>query len=381
MFTIQTLNKISPEGLGRFPRARYKISDEGGGVDGILLRSANLHDFELEDNTLAIARAGAGTNNIPIDRCTERGIVVFNTPGANANAVCELVIFGLLASSRQVIKAVEWAKGLIGQGDAIPKLIEKTKSQFVGPELRGKTLGVVGLGAIGARVTDAAIALGMKVIGYDPFLSVEAAWRLDSHAMMSELLDTLYSDCDYISLHAPLTKETKAMVNAESIAQMKDGARLLNFSRGDLIDDDAVLSALDSGKLSYYVTDFANEKLLKHDKCLCIPHLGASTPEAEDNCAFMAAEQLIDYLEHGNIVNSVNFPRCKLIRNGPYRLCVTALPSPELIATLSSQIHGIMAIKSQSNAALCYTIMDLLQPVDIEEIKAIDGVIRVRLLT
>lgn len=377
MYKIQTFNKISANGLSLFPKTRFTVGNEGGGVDAILVRSADLHEIELEPGLKAIARAGAGTNNIPIDKCTKAGVVVFNTPGANANAVSELVILGLLASSRAVFKGVSWAKTLIGQGAAVPELIEKGKGQFVGPELKGKTIGIVGLGAIGARVADIAIAMGMKVIGYDPFLSVDAAWRLDAHADKAELLDSLISQSDYISLHVPQTPDTKGMVNADLISKMKDGVRVLNFSRGGLVVGKDVIAALDSGKMSCYVTDFADESLLQHDKALCIPHLGASTPEAEENCATMAVEQLVDFLDNGNIVNSVNFPRCKLARSGNFRICITATNELDL-AAVTAQIQSIVAMKSQSRADLCYVIVDCKQAQNVDALSGLSGVQSVR---
>ena len=307
MFKIQTLNKISAEGLANFPRDDYEIASEILNPDAILLRSADMHSMELPASVKAVARAGAGVNNIPIPAMTEKGVVVFNTPGANANAVKELVIAALLFSSRPVHKAAEWAKTLAGKGDEIPDLAEKGKSQFVGPEIKGKTLGVIGLGAIGAMVANTAIGLGMDVIGYDPYISVDAAWSLSRAVHKAESLESLLSKSDYVSLHIPQTNDTKGFINADRINMMKKGVRLLNFARGGLVVNKDVIAAIEAGKIAQYITDFTDEELLANDKVICLPHLGASTPEAEDNCAFMAVKQLKDFLERGNIVNSVNF--------------------------------------------------------------------------
>ncbi|MBR2489811.1 MAG: 3-phosphoglycerate dehydrogenase, partial [Clostridia bacterium] len=299
MFKIKTYNKISKSGLEVFDD-KYTIGDEVENADGAIVRSAALHDTEFPETLKAIARAGAGTNNIPIERCSEQGIVVFNTPGANANAVKELVIAGLLISSRRVISGIEWAKTLKGEGDAVGKLVEKGKGAFAGPEIKGKKLGVIGLGAIGVMVANAANHLGMTVYGYDPYLSVKSAWNLNHNAVYINDINEIFANCDYISVHVPLTDSTKNLINAESIAKMKDGVRILNFSRAALVDDTALKAALESGKVAAYVTDFPTDAILDVDGVIAIPHLGASTPESEDNCASMAAKELIDYIENGN---------------------------------------------------------------------------------
>ncbi|MFP4384453.1 MAG: 3-phosphoglycerate dehydrogenase [Spirochaetia bacterium] len=309
MFKILTLNNISKKGLELFPDT-YQISDNEKEPDGIILRSYKMHDMEIPASVKAIARAGAGTNNIPIDRCTERGIVVFNTPGANANSVKELVLTGLLISSRRIIRGIDWVHSLDDDADAA-KLIEKEKSKFAGPEISGKKLGVVGLGAIGVMVANAAVSLGMEVTGFDPFITVGSAWELNQQVRRSDDLKKMLADSDYISLHAPLNDKTAGMIGKEEFAQMKPGARLLNFARGGLVDTDALKQSLDQGKIDRYVTDFPDNEIFKHDRVIPFPHLGASTPEAEENCAKMAVRQLMDYLERGVIKNSVNFPEKK----------------------------------------------------------------------
>lgn len=304
MYQIKCLNKISPLGISRLGD-NYHIGDDIENPDAILVRSAAMHDMEFNQNLLAIARAGAGTNNIPVDRCVKEGIAVFNTPGANANAVKELVITALLLTSRKIVSGIQWANELKGKGDEVGKLVEKGKSSFVGPEIAGKTLGIIGLGAIGILVANAAEALGMNVIGYDPFLSVEGAWGLSRNTQRALTLDEIYANCDYISLHVPLTPDTKEMINTTTIAQMKEKVRILNFARGDLVNNNDLIKALVDGRVSAYATDFPTEALLGIENVLAIPHLGASTPESEDNCACMAADEIKDYLENGNIKNSV----------------------------------------------------------------------------
>ena len=307
MYQIQTLNKISKKGLAVLDE-NYTCADETENPDGIILRSFKMHDMELPESLRAVARAGAGVNNIPIDKCTDKGIVVFNTPGANANAVKEIVLGALFLASRKIVQGIEWEKTLIGSGDDIPSLVEKGKSAFAGPEIEGKTLGVVGLGAIGVRVANAAHHLGMNVIGFDPYLSVDAAWHLTRFAHKANSLDELLEKADYITIHVPSTPSTKGMFNSEAFAKMKKGARLLNFSRGSLVDENDVQEAIASGTVATYVTDFGSEALLKCENVICLPHLGASTPESEENCAVMAANEIKDFLENGNIKNSVNFP-------------------------------------------------------------------------
>ncbi len=318
----------------------YHVGEDVENPDAILVRSAAMHDMEFNKNLLAIARAGAGTNNIPVERCVQEGIVVFNTPGANANAVKELVIAALLLTSRKIVPGIEWAGTLKGKGDEVGKLVEKGKSSFVGPEIAGKTLGVVGLEAIGILVANAAEALGMKVMGYDPFLSVEGAWGISSNTQRALTLEEIYANCDYISLHVPLTPDTKEMINAATIAQMKEHVRILNFARGDLVNNTDLLKALSDGKVAAYATDFPIDALLGVENVLAIPHLGASTPESEDNCACMAADEIKDYLENGNIKNSVNLPNVSMPReNGAKRVCIIHQNIPNMISTLT----GVLA--------------------------------------
>ena len=385
MFQIQTLNKISPVGLNRFGKD-YTYGENIAAPDGILVRSASMHEMQLPESLLAIARAGAGVNNIPVDACSEQGIVVFNTPGANANAVKELVLAGLLLSSRKVVPAIEWAKSLKGQGDAVGKAVEKGKGAFAGPELSGKTLGVVGLGAIGILVANAAQALGMTVLGYDPYLSVDAAWKLSRGIRHALSLDEIYQNSDYITVHVPLTPSTKGMINADTIAAMKDGVRILNFARGDLVDTGALLAGISSGKVAAYVTDFPSDEMLCVDGVTAIPHLGASTPESEDNCAEMAANELMDYLENGNIRNSVNLPNVSLPRGGDERICVIHQNIPNMLSQISglcsAQGVNIENMQSVSKKDYAYTILDITGTANgaVEKICAIPGVKRVRVI-
>ena len=388
MFKIQTLNKISAQGLAQLPLDDYETASELLNPDAILLRSADMHSMEVPESVKAIARAGAGTNNIPIPAMTERGIVVFNTPGANANAVRELVLLALLMASRPVIKAADWVQGLAGKGSEIPDLAEKGKSQFVGPEIRGKTLGVIGLGAIGAMVANSASDLGMNVIGYDPFISVDAAWSLSRAVHKAETLDTILTKADYISIHVPQTAETKGLINADRIKAMKKGVRLINLARGGLIVNADVLEGINSGKIACLVTDFADEELLGNDKIICLPHLGASTPEAEENCAMMAVKQLRDFLETGAIVNSVNFPKCKMdqaIPAGGTRLCISHKNIPNMVGQITTALAesslNISTMTSQSRGDLAYTVIDVDTAVDgasMYKLVAIKGLIAVR---
>lgn len=388
MFKIQTLNKISAQGLAQLPLDDYETASEILNPDAILLRSADMHSMEVPESVKAIARAGAGTNNIPIPAMTERGIVVFNTPGANANAVRELVLLALLMASRPVIKAADWVQGLAGKGSEIPDLAEKGKSQFVGPEIRGKTLGVIGLGAIGAMVANSASDLGMNVIGYDPFISVDAAWSLSRAVHKAETLDTILTKADYISIHVPQTAETKGLINADRIKAMKKGVRLINLARGGLIVNADVLEGINSGKIACLVTDFADEELLGNDKIICLPHLGASTPEAEENCAMMAVKQLRDFLETGAIVNSVNFPKCKIdqaIPAGGTRLCISHKNIPNMVGQITTALAesslNISTMTSQSRGDLAYTVIDVDTAADgasMYKLGAIKGLIAVR---
>ena len=383
---ICTLNKIATCGTDRLGAA-YTITDEMAEAAGVLVRSAAMHDMDLPDSLLGIARAGAGVNNIPIDKCSEQGIVVFNTPGANANAVKELVLAGLFLASRDVVGGIAWAQGLKGEGDAVGKLVEKGKSTFTGPELLGKKLGVVGLGAIGVLVANAAVALGMDVYGYDPYLSVDAAWKLSRHIHHAATLDEIYAECDYITVHVPLVPDTKGMLNEAAFAAMKDGVRILNFSRAGLVDSAAMLAALEAGKVAAYVVDFPTDEMLGVANVVAIPHLGASTPESEDNCAVMAANQLKAYLEDGNIINSVNFPDVDVPRVGDVRVCVLHKNIPNMLAQISSVVSAcgvnIESMTNKSRKDLAYTVLDIAGTVcdDVtEKIAAIDGIIRVRVL-
>lgn len=383
---ICTLNKIAACGTRRFGAA-YTVGEELAGADGVMVRSAAMHDMALPDSLWAIARAGAGVNNIPVDACSERGIVVFNTPGANANAVKELVLAGLFLSSRKIVDGVQWAKTLKGEGDAVGKLVEKGKSAFAGPEILGKKLGVIGLGAIGVLVANAATALGMEVYGYDPFLSVDAAWKLSRSIHHAATLEEIYAACDYITVHVPLTPDTKGMIGKDALAAMKDGVRVLNFARGGLVDSAAMLAALESGKVAAYVVDFPSDEMLDVANVIAIPHLGASTPESEDNCAVMAADELMDYLENGNITHSVNFPDMKVPRSGDTRICVLHKNVPNMLAQISAVVSGagvnIASMTNKSRKDYAYTVLDIEGAVKdsvARDIADIRDVIRVRVL-
>ena len=388
MYKIQTLNKIAACGLDKFPRDNYECASSLNDADAILVRSQDMHNMELPGTVKAVARAGAGTNNIPIPELTEKGIVVFNTPGANANAVKELVMMALLLSSRPAIKANAWANGLAGKGDEIPDLAEKGKSQFVGPELKGKTLGVIGLGAIGAMVANLAIKFGMEVIGYDPFLSVNAAWSLDHNVKHAETLDTLLTKSDYVTLHVPQTNDTKGMINANTLKIMKNGVRILNLARGGLVNNADILDAIASGKVAALVTDFAAEEFIGNPKIICLPHLGASTPEAEENCAEMAVKELRDFLENGNIVNSVNFPRTVTdnpIPAGGTRLCVSHKNEPGMVSKFTTILGeaklNIAGMINQNRGDIAYNIIDVdgvVQNETVESLASIEGVTKVR---
>ena len=385
MINIKTYNKISKIGLGVFDD-KYNVGDDVENPDGAIVRSAALHDVEFPDTLKAIARAGAGTNNIPIDRCSKQGIVVFNTPGANANAVKELVIAGMLIGSRRVVSAIEWAKTLKGQGEQVGKLVEKGKSAFAGPELKGKKLGVIGLGAIGVLVANAANHLGMKVYGYDPYLSVNSAWNLTHNAIHIFDIKQIFEECDYITVHVPLNDATKDLINAESIALMKDGVRILNFARSGLVNSNDMIAALQSGKVASYVVDFPTDEMLCVDGVIAIPHLGASTPESEDNCAQMAASELISYIENGDIINSVNLPDISMPRSGKARVCVIHQNIPNML----KEITGIVAetgvnienMLNKSRGEYAYTMIDIseVNPNISDKISAVDGVIRVRVI-
>lgn len=383
---ICTLNKIAACGTERFG-AGYTVGEDMEGAAGVMVRSAAMHDMELPESLWAIARAGAGVNNIPVDACSEKGIVVFNTPGANANAVKELVLAGLFLSSRKVVDGVQWANTLKGEGEAVGKLVEKGKSAFAGPEILGKKLGVIGLGAIGVLVANAATALGMEVYGYDPFLSVDAAWKLSRSIHHAATLEEIYASCDYITVHVPLTPDTKGMIGTDALASMKDGVRILNFARGGLVDSTAMLAALDSGKVACYVVDFPSDEMLGVNNVIAIPHLGASTPESEDNCAVMAADELMDYLENGNITHSVNFPDMKVPRSGDTRICVLHKNVPNMLAQISAVVSAagvnIASMTNKSRKDCAYTVLDIEGSVKdnvCRDILAIQDVIRVRVL-
>ena len=386
MYKIKTYNKISKSGLEVFDE-KYTIGDEVENADGAIVRSAALHDTEFPASLKAIARAGAGTNNIPIDRCSEQGIVVFNTPGANANAVKELVLAGLFLSSRRVVSGIEWAKTLKGNGAEVGKMVEKGKGAFGGPEIKGKKLGVIGLGAIGVMVANAANHLGMTVYGYDPYLSVKSAWNLNHNAVYINDINEIYANCDYITIHVPLVDSTKKMINTDTIAKMKDGVRILNFSRAALVDDAAMINALQSGKVASYVTDFPTDEVLDVDGVIAIPHLGASTPESEDNCASMASKELIDYIENGNIVNSVNLPEVAMPRSGDHRVCVIHKNIPNMITKITGLVSSdginIENLLNKSKGDYAYTMLDI-GAADVavleKEINDVEGVIRVRII-
>ena len=386
MYNILTLNKIAACGLDQLDKAKYAITDDQTqDADGIILRSFAMHDMELPKSLKAVARAGAGTNNIPIDKCTEKGVVVFNTPGANANAVKELVLAGLFLASRDVVGGINWAKTLTG--DDVAKQVEKGKSNFAGCEIQGKTLGVVGLGAIGIQVANAARHLGMNVIGYDPYLSVDAAWRMSSHIKKATSLDEIYENCDYITIHVPLTPDTKYMVNADAIAKMKNGVKILNFARGELVNNDDIKKSLDEGKVSSYVVDFPNAETINYNGIVAIPHLGASTEESEDNCAVMAAQEIADFLENGNILNSVNLPNCSLPVNGNGRITVIHKNVPNVLAqftkTFSDAGINICDIINKSKKDVAYTIIntdDMITNDVVDKINSVDEVIKVRVI-
>lgn len=385
MYNIKLLNKISNVGLAKFDTKEFAYSDDMENPDAIMVRSASMHDMEMPESLLAIARAGAGTNNIPVADCANKGIVVFNTPGANANAVKELVVLGMLLSSRKVTKAIDWCKTIKDEGDNVGKTVEKGKSAFAGPELKGKTLGVIGLGAIGRLVAEVAVDLGMDVIGYDPYLPEDAV--LKKGITVNNNLDEIFPVADYITVHVPLTPDTKHMINRDSIEKMKDTVRIMNFARGDLADSDAVIEALDEGKMACYVTDFPDAKLIGVDGVIAIPHLGASTPESEENCAAMGAQELIDYLVDGNIKNSVNMPPVFMPRTGVARVTIIHKNQPNMIATITDTFSkdgvNIASFEDKSRGDIAYSIIECDSDVTdaaAKEIEDIDGVIRVRVI-
>ena len=386
MRKIHCLNPIAKCGLDRLPED-YQVTDNANEADGILVRSASMHEMELPESLLAVARAGAGVNNIPLDTCAKAGVVVFNTPGANANGVKELVLAGLFLASRDVVGGIEWCREN-AEDPNIAKTTEKSKKAFAGHEILGKKLGVIGLGAIGAEVANAAAALGMEVYGYDPFISVNAAWMLSRDVKHITSADTIYQECDYITIHVPATPDTKGMINQEKIAEMKDGVIILNFARDVLVNDADMAQALESGKVARYVTDFPNPSSVHMKNTIVIPHLGASTEESEDNCAKMAVKELTDYLENGNIKNSVNYPNCDMgICQAESRIAVLHLNIPNMIGqvtgTLAEQGVNISDMTNKSRGDYAYALLDLDAPVTadvVEKLSAIEDVIKVRVI-
>jgi D-3-phosphoglycerate dehydrogenase len=385
MYKVLTLNNIAVSGLRRLPRERYEVASEIAHPDAILLRSHNMHDMEIPDTVAAVGRAGAGTNNIPCDELAHRGVPVFNAPGANANAVKELAIAGMLLGARNLCDAREYVKTLEETGKELKKSVEAGKKQFVGFELPGKTLGVIGLGAIGVEVANAALDLGMKVVGYDPAITVRNAWQLSSGVEQEETLDELFQHADFVTCHVPLIDATRNMVNADRIALMNDGAVLINFARDGVVDDAAALAALDSGKLHAYVTDFPTPELIAHPQVVALPHLGASTGEAEENCAIMVAENVKDYLENGNVRFAVNFPEARLPRLDAWRLTVANMNVPNMVGQISTCLAdaglNIEDLLNKSIGDLAYTIVDVNnEPSEdlLEKIGSIDGVLALR---
>lgn len=383
---IKTFNQIAAAGLSQFPE-NYIVSDTTENEEGIIVRSAKLHNYSLPDSLLAIARAGSGIENIPIDKCTEKGICVFNTPGANANAVKELVICAMLIASRDVVGSNRWLYQQMDSGVEVSTVVENGKKAFVGPELYHKTLGIIGLGAIGSLVANTAVSLGMDVCGYDPYLSVDTALRLDRHVHVVNDIRELYRCADYITVHIHATEKTRGMIDADAITAMKDGVRFINLGRGELVNDDAMISALDCGKVNCYVTDFPNNRLLQCGNVIAMPHLGASTPESEENCAVMAARELTDYLENGNILHSVNLPDVNLPRSGVLRICIIHKNIPAMLANITSTLSrdgaNVENLSNKSRGNIAYTILDLSSEVDasvLDDLFTINGIIRIRVL-
>ena len=387
MFKIQKHNNISQEKLNTMPNDLYEIGENFDNPDGILLRSFNLLNAEFPQNLKVIARAGAGVNNIPIDKCSEKGIVVFNTPGANANGVKELVLASLFLSSRKIYRGINWTKSLKGKGENVVKLVEKSKSQFEGPEIKGKKLGIIGLGAIGAAVANDALALGMEVIGYDPYISVDSAWNLSRKVEKETNFDNLLATADYITIHVPLNNNTKGMLNKEKFAIMKKGMKIINIARGGLVVNKDLLEAIEDGTVSCYVTDFPEDELIENDNIITIPHLGASTPESEENCAAMAIDELRNFLERGTIKNSVNFPNCDLEYKGHIRLLVGNINVPNMVGQVTTILAqneiNIASLLNSHKGKIAYNIIDVDGNVTcevLEKIKAIDGIIMVRII-
>ncbi len=387
MFSIKTINNISDKGLSRLPAENYTVSPDIDNPDAIILRSQNIHEMDVPANLKAVGRAGAGTNNVPVEKLGEQGIVVFNAPGANANAVKELVIAGMLLACRNICQAWQYAANVQGTDEEQNKAVEAGKKKYVGYELPGRTLGVVGLGAIGVEIANVAVALGMRVVGFDPTITVKSAWKMTSDVEEMASIDELLKEADFVTFHVPLIDATLDLLNAERIATMKDGAVILNFARHGIVNDDAVLTALESGKLSAYVCDFPAEKLKRNERVITLPHLGASTAEAEENCAMMVADQLKDFLENGNIKNSVNYPAVKLPRGGKSRVALTHKNMPDMIAKISTVVgeagFNIHHLRNESKNDLAYTLMDIECEIGedlIEKFAAIDGVLKARLV-
>lgn len=386
MYTILELNKISESGSSLLTKTDYSLVSKSENPDGVILRSFNMHEMELPPSLKAIARAGAGVNNIPVEKCSEKGIVVFNTPGANANAVKELVIAAILMSSRKIYQGINWAQTLKGQ-KGVEKLVEQGKADFVGPEIKGKKMGVIGLGAIGVLVANSCQALKMEVVGFDPFISIDAAWGLSRGVKKANTMEELYEQCDYISIHVPLNDKTNKMVNTESIKTMKDGIKILNFARGELVDNIAIKEALKDGKVSCYVTDFPSDEILGVENIITIPHLGASTPESEDNCAAMAALELKEFLECGNITNSVNFPNCELPCSCKKRICIVNRNVPNVIGSITTAVaEGGLNIENMLNKSkgdYSYTIIDINED-DLKDVPSkllkLEGIINIRVI-
>jgi len=385
MYNIKTINNISDKGLTRLPSEIYSVSPDTEDPDGIILRSQNLHEMEIPPNLKAVGRAGAGTNNVPVERLCNEGVVVFNAPGANANAVKELVIAGMLLACRNIVAAWQYAANVEGTDEEQNKAVEAGKKKYVGYELPGRTLGVVGLGAIGVEIANVAVALGMRVVGFDPTITVKSAWKMSSDVEEMASIDELLKQADFVTFHVPLIDATKNLLNKQRLAAMKEGAVVLNFARNGIVDEDAVLAAIESGKLNAYVCDFPAEKLKRNERVITLPHLGASTAEAEDNCAMMIADQLKDFLENGNIRNSVNFPAVKLPRGGKSRVAITHKNMPDMIAKISTVVgesgFNIHHMRNESRNDLAYTLMDIECEIGddlIEKFAAIDGVLKAR---
>jgi len=387
MYKIKTYNNISDKGLSRLPSEEYEVGEATSNAEAIMLRSAKLHDEPIDNSVRAIGRAGAGVNNIPVDKMSERGVVVFNAPGANANAVKELVIVGMLMAARNICDAWQYSDSLQGSDAEVSKAVEAGKKQYVGFELPGRTLGVIGLGAIGVEVANAAVALGMKVIGFDPTITIKRAWQLSSDVQEMDSAEALLNECDFVTFHVPLIESTKNLLNAERLATMKDGVVIMNFARDGIVDDDAVLAGIDSGKVNAYVSDFPSPKLKGQNRVYTLPHLGASTNEAEDNCAIMIADQLKEFLQNGHIKNSVNFPDVKLSRKGENRLAIANMNRPDMVAQISHILGqsnvNILHMVNESRGDLAYTLIDVESPLSddsLESLSAVDGVLSVRAL-